>query len=347
MSNDIDGNIINLNDSNGLKRVPTCHPFDQLTPDFILNSLEELKFLTDGRLFPLNSYENRVYQIGIENSSPIIGKFYRPNRWTKKQILEEHQFCFELAEQELPVVAPMISKSGESLFQYKGFYFALFPRKGGYGPELDDLDNLYLLGKLLGRLHAVGAVKPFNSRHVLNSDTFGHKSSKLISEHFIPAELKLSYDTLIKDLMQAIDEILKNSGDIKNIRVHGDCHGGNILWRDGNAHFVDLDDAMMAPAVQDVWMLLSGNRDRQCAQLSEILDGYNEFFDFHPKELKLIDALRTLRMINYTAWIAKRWVDPAFPIAFPWFNTIRFWSEHILELREQFAALGEPSLKVF
>ena len=347
MSHNINGNIKDLNIQKTSIKGSSSHPFEQLTPDFILNALDELGYMTDSRLFPLNSYENRVYQIGIHDSSPIIGKFYRPNRWNKKQILEEHQFCFELVEQELPIVAPLISESGESLFQHKGFYFALFPRKGGYGPELDNLDNLYLLGKLLGRIHAVGAVRPFSHRHVLNSNTFGYESSKFVSENFIPAELKLSYDSLVKDLMNAIDETITNAGDIENIRVHGDCHSGNILWRDDNAHFVDLDDAMMAPAIQDIWMLLSGNRDRQSAQLSEIIDGYNEFFDFHPKELKLIDALRTLRIINYTAWIARRWNDPAFPMAFPWFNTIRFWSEHILELREQFAALGEPNLKIF
>tara|TARA_B110000196_G_C21059390_1_gene621601 strand:- start:303 stop:1232 length:930 start_codon:yes stop_codon:yes gene_type:complete len=309
--------------------------------------MESCNYLSDGRLFPLNSYENRVYQIGIEDSSPIIGKFYRPNRWSKEQILEEHQFCFELVEKELPVVAPIRNSSGDSLFEYKGFNFALFPRKGGYGPELDDLDNLYLLGKLLGRMHAVGAVKPFNFRHVLNSSTFGYEASKLVSENFIPGELKVSYDSLIEDLMERVDEVINNAGAIEHIRVHGDCHAGNILWRDNNAHFVDLDDALMAPAIQDIWMLLSGERDRQSAQLSEIIDGYNEFFDFHPRELQLIDALRTLRIINYTAWIAKRWSDPAFPMAFPWFNSIRYWSEHILELREQFAALNEPTLKIF
>ena len=347
MSNNINGNIQDTFTQKISFKGSSSHPFHQLTPDFILNALDELGYITDSRLLPLNSYENRVYQIGIQDSLPIIGKFYRPNRWSKKQILEEHQFCFELAEQELPVVAPLISEGGESLFQYKGFYFALFPRKGGYGPELDNLDNLYLLGKLLGRIHAVGAVRPFSHRNTLNSSTFGYESSKFVSENFIPTELKLSYDSLVKDLMKTIDQVVSNAGDIQNIRVHGDCHSGNILWRDDSAHFVDLDDAMMAPAIQDIWMLLSGNRDRQSAQLSEIIDGYNEFFDFHPRELKLIDALRTLRIINYTAWIAKRWNDPAFPMAFPWFNTVRFWSEHILELREQFAALGEPNLKIF
>ena len=347
MSNSVDGNIEESNDKLAEPQDSLPHPFDQLTPDFILDAMESCNYLSDGRLFPLNSYENRVYQIGIENSSPIIGKFYRPNRWSKEQILEEHQFCFELVEKELPVVAPIRNSSGDSLFEYKGFNFALFPRKGGYGPELDDLDNLYLLGKLLGRMHAVGAVKPFNFRHVLNSSTFGYEASKLVSENFIPGELKVSYDSLIEDLMERVDEVINNAGAIEHIRVHGDCHAGNILWRDNNAHFVDLDDALMAPAIQDIWMLLSGERDRQSAQLSEIIDGYNEFFDFHPRELQLIDALRTLRIINYTAWIAKRWSDPAFPMAFPWFNSIRYWSEHILELREQFAALNEPTLQVF
>ena len=342
----INGNVKDLND--GIAEVidPLSHPFDQLTPDFILDAMGSCNYLSDGRLFPLNSYENRVYQIGIEEKSPIIGKFYRPNRWSREQILEEHQFCFEMMEQELPVVAPLKNDNGESLFQYKGFNFALFPRKGGYGPELDNLDNLYLLGKLLGRMHAVGAVRPFKFRRVLNSSTFGHEPSRLVSEKFIPEELKKSYDSLITDVMQAVDETIANVGAVDHIRVHGDCHAGNILWRDENAHFVDLDDALMAPAIQDIWMLLSGDRDRQTAQLSEIIDGYNEFFDFHPRELQLIDALRTLRMINYSAWIARRWTDPAFPMAFPWFNTIRYWSEHILELREQFAALNEPALRV-
>ena len=325
---------------------PASHPFDSLTPDFILDAMESRGYTCDGRLFPLNSYENRVYQIGIEDETPIIGKFYRPNRWTTEQILEEHQFCFELVEQELPVVAPMTSNAGESLFEYQGFQFALFPRKGGHGPELDNLDNLYLLGKLLGRMHAVGAVTPFKYRPILDSETFGHKASALISEHYIPQELKASYDSLVHDVMQAVDETITNTGVVEHIRVHGDCHSGNILWRDDNAHFVDLDDARMAPAVQDIWMLLSGQRDRQTAQLSEIVDGYNEFFDFNTRELRLVEPLRTLRMIHYAAWIAKRWQDPAFPMAFPWFNTIRYWSEHILELREQFAALNEPALEV-
>lgn len=346
----INGNVDNSDASNAaedaLAADPASHPFDRLTPDFILDAMEGQGHICDGRLFPLNSYENRVYQIGVEDETPIIGKFYRPNRWSTEQILEEHQFCFELVEKELPVVAPMVNEAGQSLFEYQGFQFALFPRKGGHGPELDNLDNLYLLGKLLGRMHAVGAVRPFIHRPVLDSQSFGHEPAALISERFIPQGLKLSYDSLIRDVMQAVDETIANVGTVDHIRVHGDCHSGNILWRDDNANFVDLDDARMAPAVQDIWMLMSGERDRQTAQLSEIVDGYNQFFDFHPRELRLIEALRTLRMIHYAAWLAKRWQDPAFPRAFPWFNTERYWGEHILEIREQFAALNEPPFEV-
>ena len=321
------------------------HPFESLTPSFIMDAVEDYGFICDGRLFPLNSYENRVYQVGIEDEQPLIAKFYRPNRWSNEQILEEHQFCFDLTEQELPVVAPLVLDS-QSLFEFGDFRFALYPRKGGHAPELDNLDNLYTLGKLLGRIHNVGASKPFQHRPIITSQNFGHECVALISEQFIPDELQVAYDTLCRDLMQAVDETIASVGEVAHIRVHGDCHSGNILWRDGNAHFVDLDDARMAPAVQDIWMLLSGDRYRQTQQLSEVVDGYNEFFDFHPRELRLVEVLRTLRIIHYAAWLARRWQDPAFPMAFPWFNTVRYWSEHILELREQLANLQEPALEL-
>ncbi|TNE80762.1 MAG: serine/threonine protein kinase [Gammaproteobacteria bacterium] len=322
-----------------------AQPFYQLGPEMVMDAVESLGYLCDGRQFPLNSYENRVYQVGIEDETPLIAKFYRPARWSNEQILEEHQFSFELAEQELPVVAPIRDADGRSLFEYQSFRFALYPRKGGQGPELDNLDNLHLLGKLLGRIHAVGAVRPFIHRPFLDSQSFGHEAAALVSD-FIPAELKLSYDSLVRDLLQGVDEVIANAGAVPAIRVHGDCHAGNILWRDDNAHFVDLDDARMAPAVQDVWMLLSGSRDRQTAQLSEIVDGYDQFFEFQPRQLQLVEALRSLRMIHHAAWLASRWEDPAFPMGFPWFNTVRYWSEHILELREQFAALSEPPLQL-
>ncbi len=323
------------------------HPFDTLTPGFLIDAVESLGFYCDGRLFPLNSYENRVYQVGIEDATPMIAKFYRPQRWSEAQIREEHEFCFELVEQELPVVPPWRNEVGESLFVFGDFFFALFERRGGHAPELDDLDNLFTLGRLMGRIHAVGAVKTFQHRPAITIEDYGCASVVLIGEQFIPASLKDSYLSLTTDLLQAVEAQFALVNDLTFIRSHGDCHGGNILWRDDTANFVDFDDARMAPAVQDLWMLLCGDRPRQTAQLSEVVEGYNEFFSFHPKELRLIEPLRTLRMLHYAAWLARRWTDPAFPRAFPWFNTERYWGEHILELREQYAALQEPPLTLF
>jgi Ser/Thr protein kinase RdoA (MazF antagonist) len=322
------------------------HPFESLTPGFIMDAVESQGFVCDCRTLGLNSYENRVYQVGIEDGQPLIAKFYRPARWSDEQILEEHQFCFELAENELPVVAPLINPRGESLFRHGDFRFALYPRKGGHAPELDDLDNLLIMGRLLGRLHAIGAVRPFTHRPRLDCRSFGRASAALISEHFVPAEYKANYDALTADLLQGIDELMGQGELDRFIRVHGDCHGGNILWRDSAPHLVDLDDARMAPAVQDIWMMLSGDRARQTFQLGELLKGYGEFHDFHPRELRLVEALRSLRILHFSAWLARRWGDPTFPRHFPWFNTPRYWGEHILELREQIAALAEPPLEV-
>lgn len=320
------------------------HPFEILTPSLIMDAVEDCGFECSGHLFPLNSYENRVYQVGIEDKPSLIVKFYRPHRWTVEQILEEHEFGLEMAEQELPMVAPLVHNQ-QSLQEFGGFHFAIYPQKGGHAPELDNLDNLYTLGKLLGRMHNIGGVKPFKHRPTIDSQNFGHDCVALISEKYIPADLKIPYDTLTKDLMQAVEEVIASTGKVNHIRVHGDCHSGNILWREGSAHFVDLDDARMAPAIQDIWMLLSGDQHRQKQQLSEIVDGYNQFYDFHPRELRLIEVLRTLRIIHYAAWLAKRWDDPAFPLAFPWFNSPRYWSEHILELREQFSAVLDGSIE--
>ncbi len=322
------------------------HPFEELTPDFLLDAIESQGYLCDGRLFPLNSYENRVYQVGIDDQTPLIAKFYRPMRWSDEQIAEEHRFCFQLADQELPVVAPLMNSDGLSLSEYKGFRFSLFPRKGGRAPEFDNLDNLLILGRLLGRIHLIGASEPFQHRPTLDIESYGYNSAQLISERFIPAELKTAYDSLTEDLLSLIEQIFSSVTDVSYIRIHGDCHAGNILWRDDNPHFVDFDDARMAPAVQDLWMLLSGDRARRTAQLSEIVEGYSEFYDFHPKELRLVEALRTLRIMHYAAWLARRWADPAFPMHFPWFNTVRYWSEHVLELREQYSALQEPPLEI-
>lgn len=323
------------------------HPFEHLTPSFIQDAIESCDYLCDGRVFGLNSYENRVYQVGIEEQTPLIAKFYRPARWSREQILEEHSFCFELQDQELPVVAPLRDNNGESLFDYEGFQFALFPRKGGHAPELDNLDNLYQLGRLLGRIHAVGAQRAFQHRPTIDIQSYGRDSVELISQQFIPMELQTAYDSLAQDLLTRMEQVWQQSETPDLIRVHGDCHIGNMLWRDDAPHFVDFDDARMAPAIQDIWMLLSGDRPSQLSQLSEIVDGYNEFYDFNPAQLQLAETLRTLRMMNYAAWLARRWQDPAFPHNFPWFNSVRYWSEHILELREQLAALQEPPLQLF
>jgi Ser/Thr protein kinase RdoA (MazF antagonist) len=325
----------------------SSHPFETLTPDFILDAIEAQGFLSDGRILALNSYENRVYQVGIEGEVPIIAKFYRPGRWSDAQILEEHQFCYELEEQELSVVTPLKNSQGDSLLNYQEFRLALFPRRGGRAPDLDNPDHLYQLGNTLGRMHQVGAAKPFIERPALDLASFGYNSIELIARDFMPASLREAYLSLTSDLMQKIEEAFQRFDDIKSIRVHGDCHGGNLLWRDDLAHFVDFDDARMAPAMQDLWMLLSENeRHQRELQLAEVLAGYQEFADFDPRELHLVEPLRTLRMLHYSAWLARRWEDPAFPLSFPWFNTERYWGEHILQLREQLSALQEPVLRV-
>jgi len=322
------------------------HPFESLTPDFILNAIEQQGYVCDGRILALNSYENRVYQVGVEDGEPLIAKFYRPQRWSDEQILEEHQYSFELVEQELPVVPPL-SIGGKSLFHCEDFRLTLYPRKGGYAPELDNLDNLFILGRFLGRIHMVGAAKPFQYRPTITCQNYGHESAALIRNNFMPQHIQDSYDVLVVEILKIIDAIYVEAEDADYIRVHGDCHVGNILWRDNLPHFIDFDDARMAPAIQDIWMLLSGDRARQTAQLSEIKEGYDEFAEFPLHQLKYIEALKTLRIMHFSAWLAKRWDDPAFPRAFPWFNTVQYWEQHILDLREQLGELNEPALSLF
>lgn len=320
------------------------HPFQRLNPDLVMNAVESCGYRCDCRVLALNSYENRVFQVGIEEGVPLVAKFYRPERWSDEQLAEEHQFAWELAGHELPMVAPL-AVDGQTLFSYEGFRFSLSPRQGGHAPEFDDLDNLLIMGRLLGRLHRIGAVRPFLHRPRLDSLSFGRRSVELLLDGFVPADFRANYRALSEELLQAIEELFA-AVDPRFIRVHGDCHAGNILWRDGAPHLVDLDDARMAPAVQDLWLMLSGDRTRQNVQLAEILEGYTEFCNFHPRELRLVEALRALRLLHYSAWLAKRWNDPAFPHHFPWFNTPRYWGEQILALREQLAALAEPPLEM-
>lgn len=322
------------------------HPYDRLTPDRVLDAIESQGYLSDARILALNSYENRVYQVGIEEGTPIIVKFYRPGRWSKEQIMEEHTFSHELYDMEFPIVPPLKNDAGETLHEFEGFQFSLFERKGGYPPELDNLDHLLILGRCMGRIHQMGAAKIFEHRPAISLQRYGTDNVKWILDNdFIPKPLLPAYETLSRDILNKLKAI-ESQYQPELIRVHGDAHCGNILWRDDNPHFVDFDDTAMAPAIQDLWMFLSGDRANQTLQLSELLEGYNEFYDFNPVELNLVEYFRTLRLINYSGWLAKRWKDPAFPMAFPWFNSERYWSDHILELREQMAILDEPPLSV-
>ncbi len=322
------------------------HPYDRLTPDRVIDAVESAGYPCDARLLALNSYENRVYQVGIEDATPLIAKFYRPGRWSDAQILEEHAFSLELQDAEISVVAPLVDSKGQSLHHFEGFRFALFPRRGGYPPELDNMDSLLVLGRTLGRIHGVGASARFIHRHTLNIDDMLTGNREFLLADFIPRELQAAYSSITLDLLELVRDSYGQVGEDDLIRVHGDCHVGNILWRDDCAHFVDLDDCCMAPAIQDLWMCLSGERHERQLQLSEMVEGYNEFFDFQPRQLRWIEPLRTLRLVNYAAWLARRWQDPAFPRSFTWFNTERYWGDHVLALREQLYALREEPLSL-
>jgi Ser/Thr protein kinase RdoA (MazF antagonist) len=322
------------------------HPYDRLTPDRVIDAIESTGRLSDARLLALNSYENRVYQVGIEDGVPLIAKFYRPERWSNEQIMEEHAFSLELLEADISVVAPMRDEDGTSLHDFEGFRFALFPSRGGYPPELDKLDNLLVLGRTLGRIHAVGRAGRFETRQPISVQRMILENREFLLENFIPRELVPAYESLSKELYEGVSVLFGEASPEDMIRVHGDCHVGNILWRDETAHFVDLDDCCAAPAVQDLWMFLNGERHDRQLQISELIEGYSEFCDFEPRQLRWIEALRTMRLINYAAWLARRWQDPAFPRSFTWFNTERYWGEHILELREQMAALQEEPLQL-
>jgi len=322
------------------------HPYDALTPDVLLDAVESLGMLCDGSFLALNSYENRVYQVGVEDQQPVIAKFYRPNRWSADAIQEEHDFSLALKDHEIPVVTPLPDREGITLHEHCGFLFAVFPRQGGHWPELNNPEDRLQFGRLMGRIHAVGASHAFLHRPTLTIENFGLESRDwLLENDFIPAELLNAYTTLTDDLLQLIHECYKRAGDINIIRLHGDCHPGNILWTNDGPHFVDLDDCRMGPAIQDIWMLLSGEREDRTIQLEDYLEGYTEFHDFNASELNLIEALRTLRLIHYTAWLGRRWHDPTFPMHFPWFNEQRYWEEHILSLREQAAVMTEPPLQ--
>ncbi|WUR14929.1 serine/threonine protein kinase [[Empedobacter] haloabium] len=320
------------------------HPFAALDPDRVLDALASVGLFGDGRLLALNSYENRVYQVGIEDGKPVVAKFYRPERWSDAAILEEHAFMAELREQEIPVVPAQVL-AGRTLHEFAGYRFAVFDRHGGRAPELDRPEVLEWTGRFIGRIHAVGAARPFAHRPALDVDTFGVQSRDyLLAEGFIPPELVEAWRSVADQALDGVRRCYDRAGDVALLRLHGDCHGGNVLWTDAGPHFVDFDDARMGPAVQDLWMMLSGERGDMVRQLSDILAGYEDFMEFDARQLYLVEALRTLRLLHYAAWLARRWDDPAFPAAFPWFNTQRYWQDRILELREQVALMDEPPL---
>ena len=323
---------------------PNPTPYADLSPDRVLDAVESLGLATDGRMLALNSYENRVYQIGIEDAQPLIAKFYRPGRWSDAAILEEHGFTQTLAEHEIPAVPPSII-DGRTLHAYAGHRFSLTPRRGGRTPELDDPSVLEWLGRLLGRIHAIGALAPFAHRPTLDIASFGEEPRAFLLEHdWIPKDLLAAYESVVEQALVGVRACYARAGAPALIRLHGDCHRGNMLWTDAGPHFVDFDDARMGPAIQDLWMLLSGDREEMSGQLADVLAGYEDFFELDYRELHLIEALRTLRIIHYAAWLARRWEDPAFPAAFPWFAAPRFWEDHILQLREQIAAMEEGPL---
>ncbi len=313
----------------------------------MLDAVEELGFETDARIFALNSYENRVYQVGVSDSRFLIVKFYRPGRWSREQIQEEHAFLRELAGLEIPVVPPMEFEGKGSLLQFREFFVAVFPQFIGRPPELDSLDNLLIMGRYIGRIHAAGEQDSFRARETISVERFCVDSREfLLANDFLPGDLVPAYETLSAELVSKVQQRFAEVKNLRTLRIHGDCHPGNVLWRDDVPTFVDFDDSVTGPAIQDLWMMLSGDRNQRQAQLLELVEGYNEFHEFKVRELALVESLRTMRLMHYAAWLARRWSDPAFPLSFPWFNTQRYWSEHILELREQMAALDEPPLEL-
>jgi Ser/Thr protein kinase RdoA (MazF antagonist) len=323
----------------------STHPYDTLTPDLILDAVEALGLVSNGRVLALNSYENRVYQVGIEESEPVVLKFYRPGRWSTPAILEEHAFAFELAGAEVPVVAPLAGEG--SLHELAGFRYAVYPRRGGRWPELGSGEEREWMGRFLGRMHAVGSRSRFRHRPTLSVESLGHDSvDYLLEAGWIPAHVEEAYASTARDLLERVEERFDQAGAVRELRLHGDCHPGNVLWTDAGPHFVDLDDCQTGPAIQDLWMLTSGTREEQAEQFGDLLAGYRRFADFDRRELALVEPLRSLRMLHYAAWLGRRWEDPAFRRAFPWFEEPRYWEQHVLSLREQLASIDEGPLEL-
>ena len=324
------------------------HPYDALTPDLVLDALDVTGLRGDGRLLALNSYENRVYQARLENGGAVVLKFYRPGRWSETQIGEEHDFAGELAAAEVPMVAPLLLQN-RTLHRHAGFLYSVSPARGGRRPELDDPEVLEWIGRLLARLHQVGSSRPFGQRPALDAQTFGSEPVQwLLASGMIPPEAGSRWREAAQAalaLATATMAVCGKPDGMATLRLHGDCHPGNILWTpDQGPHFVDFDDSRSGPAVQDLWMLLSGERQQLQRQLGALLDGYESLREFDRRELALIEPLRTLRMLHYSAWLARRWSDPIFPINFPWFGSAAYWQEQAAMLWQQVEAMEQPAL---
>lgn len=320
-------------------------PFANLSPDVVIEAVERLGIECDGRLFALNSYENRVYQVGAGDQGMRVLKFYRPGRWSDAQILEEHAFTHALYAGDLPVAAPQ-EFDGTTLLHHAGLRYAVFPRLAARAVEIDARGSLELIGRTLGRMHAIGARERFAVRPALDIERLGWQArealldSSLLAEH-VEAALADKYEEISGELLEAVEAAFERVGPVSRIRLHGDCHLGNILWNDQGPVFVDLDDCMTGPRIQDLWMFLSGSEDEREGQWRELVGGYRQFHDIDEFERELIEPLRALRMVHHAAWIASRWHDPAFPRAFPWFTSPRFWQEHVSDLWQQKAVLSE------
>ncbi|MDP9085097.1 MAG: serine/threonine protein kinase [Pseudomonadota bacterium] len=321
-------------------------PYSALSPETVLDAIEAVSYRCDGRVLALNSYENRVYQIGIEDGEPLVAKFYRPDRWSDAAIREEHAFAAELAAQEIPVVAPLL-RDGVSLHVHHGFRYAVFPRRGGRWPELGSTNDREWVGRFLGRIHAVGRAGRFYERNRLNVEVLGRNARDFVLDgDWMPGYLAVKYADVTDELLDEVQMRAADWGGARQGRILGDCHRGNILWTDLGPHFVDLDDCLTGPAIQDLWMLLSGGQQEMRGELTDLLRGYEQFLAFDRGEMALIEPLRALRMIHYSAWLARRWHDPAFPKAFPWFAEPKYWEEHHRALEDQLAAVVGPPLEL-
>ena len=327
------------------------HPYQALTPSVVLDALSALGLPVDGRLSALSSYENRVYQVHLDDDSTVVTKFYRPGRWSEAQIREEHAFTDELMAEDIPVVGPLTlngMRLHEARIVHDGvdghFWFSVSPCRGGRAPELDDPEVLMWIGRLMARMHLVGERHAFEHRPILNLHSFGEASRDLLMhENWVPPEVAQQWLSLCNQTLELVRQ--KMPAQVRTLRLHGDCHPGNILWTpqgmpEAGPHFVDLDDARMGPAVQDLWMLLHGDEQERRQKLFTVLEGYESMRPFDMQEVQWIEPLRSLRIIHYSAWLASRQDDPAFPMHFPWFGTADYWRGQCDTLREQIELMG-------